>query len=375
MKYFVKVFLEHFAFGLIIPFSVVWMLQQNMSLTQVGLVQAVVFMSTFLSEVPTGVIADKFGRKNNLVIGALLHTVALFLFLISQSFFGFIVSAICTGVAWALISGAEETYVHDVIAPMSGLPYKKFFARVTISDEASTLIGMLAGSILTIWFSLQSVFIVAVVFMLFTALYLFFFLPQDAADVKLDDVVGENPQDLRVLFQKYRSFIPILIALGILFESARILWQPALLEQGLQVAQLGVVFAALKCFSIVGSFIAERLEIPHKKAIAVSGLAGGIALLGLSASSLWIGITGLAIYFMMENILRVNQSVFLLEIAPNKNKKTTFLSGANLVRNLTSSLASPVLGWGAGSSLRIAILALFGVKLISSYILVRKDPK
>lgn len=373
MKYLIKVFLEHFAFGLTIPFSVAWMLQQGMTLTQVGLVQATIFINTFLLEVPTGVIADKFGRKKNLVIGTLLHAIALFIFLISQSFLGFILSAICTGAAWALISGAEETYVYDVIAPATGLPYKKFFSRVTISDETSTLIGMLFGSVLTVWFSLQSVFTVAFVFMLFTALYLLLFLPRDVDPVELDDVVGENPQDLRTLFQKNRSFIMTFIALGILFESARILWQPALLEQGWQVAQLGIVFAGLKCFSMLGSFVAERLEMPHTTAIAASGVVGGISLLGLSTSSMWIGIVGLAMYFMMENILRVNQSAFLLEIAPNKKEKTTFLSGANLVRNLTSSVASPVLGWSASSSVRMAILALFGVKLISSYILQKKD--
>jgi len=373
MKYLIKVFLEHFAFGLTIPFGVVWMLQQGITLAEVGVVQAVIFLSTFLLEVPTGVIADKFGRKNSLIMGTLTHTLGLVLFLSSDSFFGFLLSAVCTGAAWAFISGAEEAYLHDTITPKTGFSYKKLFAKVTISDETATLLGMLTGSILTMWFSLQSTFAVATFFMLITVIYLTLFLPKDTDCFEPVDVVGQNPRDLHTLFQNYRRFLPTFIAIGILFESARILWQPALLQQGWQVAQLGFIFAGLKIFSLLGSFLAERIDLPHKTTIAFSGLVAGIALLGLSTSNLWLGIIGLAIYLVMENILRINQSAFLLEIAPNKNEKTTFLSSANLLRNLFSSTASPILGWGAANSMRTVLLGLLGVKLFSSFILQKKD--
>jgi len=373
MKYLIKVFLEHFAFGLTIPFSVVWMLQQGITLPQVGIVQSVLFLSTFLLEVPTGVVADKFGRKNSLIMGTLAHTFGMAIFLFSQSFAGFLLCAIFTGSAWALISGAEETYLHDTITPKTGLSYKKLFARVTISDEAATLLGMLTGSVLTAWFTLQATFAVAAFFMLVTAIFLFLFLPTDNSSFEIDDVVGQNPQDLGNIYQKYRAFLPTFIALGILFESARILWQPALLQQGWQVAQLGFIFAGLKIFSLIGSFIAERIELPHRAVIAFSGVVAGLALLGLTTANLWLGILGLGIYFLMENILRINQSAFLLELAPNNNNKTTFLSSANLIRNLFSSTASPILGWGATNSIRMVLFGLLGVKVISSFILQKKD--
>jgi MFS family permease len=372
MKYLIKVFLEHFAFGLTIPFSIVWMLQQGITLPGVGIVQSVIFLSTFLLEVPTGVIADRFGRKKSLILGTLGHTVGIVLFFLSQSFFGFILSAICTGAAWALISGAEETYLYDTISSKTGWSFKKLLARVTISDEVATLLGMLAGSILTAWFTLQLTFVVASFFMLITVIFLFLFLPADQNNFDIDDVVGHNPQDLNTLIQKYRGYLPTFIALGILFESARILWQPALIMQGWQVAQLGLIFAGLKIFSLLGSFIAERSNVTHTTTIVVAGLMGGVALLGLSTSHLWLGIIGLAIYFVMENILRINQSALLLEIAPNKREKTAFLSSANLVRNLFSSAASPLLGWGAANSMRMVLLGLLGVKLLSSFILQKK---
>jgi MFS family permease len=374
MKYLIKVFLEHFSFGLTIPFSIVWMLQQGMTLPQVGLIQTVIFVCTFLLELPTGAIADTFGRKNSLTLGALAHTLGLVIFLFSHSFLGFFLSALCTGAAWALISGAEETYLHDIITPQSGQGYKKLFSRVTMSDEVATLLGMFVGSILTASFSLQSTFVVAAFFMFLTVIYLYLFLPTDSSEFELEEVIKQSPYNLRTFFQKYHLFLPTFVALAILYESARILWQPALLEQGVNVSQLGFIFAALKIFSLFGSFIAEKIELPHKTAITLSGIIAGIALLGLSTTNLWLGIIGLAIYFMMENIFRINQSAFLLEIAPNKNEKTTFISSANLIRNVFSAGVSPVLGLGAANSIRLVLLGLLGLKMASSLLLQsRKD--
>lgn len=375
MRYLTKVFLEHFAFGLTIPFSVMWMLERGLSLTEVGIVQAVIFFSTFLLEVPTGIVADRYGRKLSIASGIGLHVIGLALFTLSPNLLAFLVSAFFTGAAWALISGAEESYVHDVIALQEKNTYKKMFARVTMADEVSTIVGMLLGTLLVSTVSLQAPFIGAVLLMAVTGIFFVLALPKDTKEVDESDVVIESPGNLSTSIKKYQPFLPSFIALAVLFESARILWQPALVQQGWQIAQLGLLFAGLKIFSVLGSFIAERITLTPKVGLIVSGLIGGAALLGLSTTHLWLGLAGLSIYFMMENILRVNQSAFLLEIAPRKNEKTTFLSGASLLRNLFSSLAAPVLGFAATNSMTLVLLGLFSTKLIASYILQKKDAR
>lgn len=375
MRYLTKVFLEHFAFGLTVPFSVMWMLERGLSLAEVGIVQAVIFFSTFLLEVPTGIVADRYGRKLSIASGIGLHVIGLALFALSPNLLAFLVSAFFTGAAWALISGAEESYVHDVIAPQEKNTYKKMFARVTMADEVSTIAGMLLGTFLVSTISLQAPFIGAVLLMAVTCIFFVLALPKDTKVVGESDVVIESPGNLYTTIKKYQPFLPAFIALAVLFESARILWQPALVQQGWQIAQLGLLFAGLKIFSVLGSFIAERITLTPKVGLIVSGLIGGTALIGLSTPHLWLGLAGLSVYFMMENILRVNQSAFLLEIAPHRNEKTTFLSGASLLRNLFSSLAAPVIGSTATNSMTLVLFGLFGAKLIASYILQKKDAR
>jgi MFS family permease len=368
MKYINKVLIEHFAFGLTIPFSILWMLDRGLSLAEVGLIHSVIFFSTFLLEIPTGMIADKFGRKTSLLLGTLLHTCGLGILAFSEAFWLFAVSAFLTGAAWALLSGAEETYVHDTIAPQNGLKYKKFFARVTLADEGSTIVGMLVGSAIVAWISLQSVFILASIFMLLALIYILIALPPDNRNVEAAEVIKDNPLSLATIFKGFGPYIPIFILLAIFFESARILWQPGLIGLGWSVSQMGVLFASLKLFSLLGSFIAEHIDFPHATTVVVTGLIGGVALLGLATGNMWLGFVGLAGFFLVENILRVNQSALLLELAPNKKNSATFLSGASLVRNLFSSILSPVLGWGASLSIGGVLVLLLLFKIFSAVI-------
>lgn len=373
MRYLVKVFTEHFAFGLTIPFTVMWMLEKDLTLPEVGIIQAIIFFSTFFLEFPTGIIADTFGRKNSILVGTISHVLALTIFVTASTFLLFAISAILTGAAWALISGAEEAYIDDTLVPTQKLSYKQLFSRVTIVDESSTILGMLTGTILVSYWGLQAPLIFAVVSMILAALVLFLFLPKDAQPIDENDVIVESPSDLKTTFTKYKKFVPLFIILAILFESARVLWQPALVNQGWEVAQLGIIFAGLKIFSLLGSFVAEKIQFKSVSTICVAGAIGGLALLGLGSQFAILGLIGLGIYFFLENILRINQSSYLLDIAPNKKEKATFLSGSSLIKNITSSALSPVLGWGASYSITSVFIGLSFLKVVASLIFRKKQ--
>ncbi len=46
--------------------------EKNMTFLEVATYQAIFFVSTTLFEIPTGVIGDKFGKVNSLLIGSIL---------------------------------------------------------------------------------------------------------------------------------------------------------------------------------------------------------------------------------------------------------------------------------------------------------------
>ena len=52
--------------------------ERGMSLSQAALVDVTFFVAAALAEIPTGVVADRFGRKLSMTIGAALLCAGLF---------------------------------------------------------------------------------------------------------------------------------------------------------------------------------------------------------------------------------------------------------------------------------------------------------
>ncbi len=55
-----------------------------MSLMQLGLLESIFHVTSFLMEIPTGVVADLFGRRMSRLIGRLLSVISLVLILLGE---------------------------------------------------------------------------------------------------------------------------------------------------------------------------------------------------------------------------------------------------------------------------------------------------
>lgn len=96
--------------------SSVWVLYlgfKGMSLGQVGLLEGIFHIASFLFEVPTGAMADLIGRKRVLLLGRMLSIVSTILLLTSNNFFLFAISFILSAASYNLNSGSEEALVYD----------------------------------------------------------------------------------------------------------------------------------------------------------------------------------------------------------------------------------------------------------------------
>lgn len=86
---------------------------RGLSLLQVSSIWSIIVGTIFLAEVPTGVLADKIGRKWSVVIALLLQTIGEFLYFFAKDYFAFVLIAILAGVGYAFLSGANEALVYD----------------------------------------------------------------------------------------------------------------------------------------------------------------------------------------------------------------------------------------------------------------------
>jgi len=86
---------------------------RGLSLLQINSIWSIIVGTIFLAEVPTGVIADKIGRKKSVVIALFLQFLGEFFYLFANNYFSFVLIAILAGIGYSFLSGANEALVYD----------------------------------------------------------------------------------------------------------------------------------------------------------------------------------------------------------------------------------------------------------------------
>lgn len=94
----------------------IWMIylaSKGMSLTQLGILETIFHITSFTMEVPTGAVADIFGRRVSRISGRVFSLISVVLLLMSNQFWGFAVSFIFTALSYNLESGAGDALIYD----------------------------------------------------------------------------------------------------------------------------------------------------------------------------------------------------------------------------------------------------------------------
>lgn len=89
------------------------LLDRGLTLFQITSIESIVIATVFVMEMPTGILADRIGRKWSITVAVFLMMSAEFLFLFARSYPVYILVAILTGTGFAFASGAIEAMIYD----------------------------------------------------------------------------------------------------------------------------------------------------------------------------------------------------------------------------------------------------------------------
>lgn len=88
-------------------------IEKGISLQNIGILLAVSYLVSIIMELPSGIIADMYGRKNSIMIGYGLWVLTSFLPIVWNTFPQFMIIYILRGFYQAFVSGAEEALIYD----------------------------------------------------------------------------------------------------------------------------------------------------------------------------------------------------------------------------------------------------------------------
>lgn len=99
------------------------------SFTEIGILFGILQVSKFIFEIPTGLIADKYGRKTSLVIGIVFQIISFFLLLINFNIIINLIAMILLGCAYTFSTGTTSA----ILVEMCKIEKKDLYHANTIS--------------------------------------------------------------------------------------------------------------------------------------------------------------------------------------------------------------------------------------------------
>lgn len=89
---------------------------RGMSFAEYSLLQGLYYLVVVVAEVPSGVVADRLGRKATLLLGALVNAAGCFAFAAAHDMLVFVAGEILFALGTALVSGADSALLYDSLA-------------------------------------------------------------------------------------------------------------------------------------------------------------------------------------------------------------------------------------------------------------------
>lgn len=251
-------------FLVLMPVVVPFFESRGLDMQDIFVLQALFGAVIVLMEVPSGYVADLFGRKRTLVFGAVFVAGGHSMLLFAEGFWGLVVFETLLGIGASLVSGADLALIYDSELAIGDDPARqqRIVGRHYAMHTASEAIASLLASVLVL-VSLDAIVwaqVIAGWIPLAIAVTL-----REAPSERMDpgDHVGNLVAIARHLLRNGAvlrlTFVAISVWSLTTFYAVWLLqkvWQ----EQGIALAHFGYLWAAYMLAAAIAGQVAERVE-------------------------------------------------------------------------------------------------------------------
>ena len=144
-KFYLMGFLEALWFPL--PVFILYLLHSGLDLGQVGILLSTLVLVQVIFEIPSSVWADKYSRKNVLVIGTAFSSLSSLMLFLGGTFEHFFVSMVFMGFSSALRSGTDSAIVYDTLLNLGEeSKYEKTQSKIMVCFFWSRIVASVAGA-------------------------------------------------------------------------------------------------------------------------------------------------------------------------------------------------------------------------------------
>ncbi|MFO8016720.1 MAG: MFS transporter [Candidatus Woesearchaeota archaeon] len=375
------------AFILYLPFIVYYFQEIGFNLPKIMIMSAATTATVLLTEIPSGYIADRVGRRNSLVISVLCHVISMAFLYSSTSYSMLIIAHVFLGLASTFFSGADSALIYDTLAVLKReKEYSRFQGKAIFFSEMGIITSALAGSgLIALGTSIRSTILFTLA--IHAALLLFMLtikepprqkliepLPMRKEFSMLGRIVKESVSHRKLMGLFIYSFLVMGFS-----NTIFIIYQPYFRATDLPIGNFGIVFAV---FSIVTAFAALKAHNMEKRlgiyySLLIMPVLIILSYFGAGAFFLWFGF----IFFFFREFVRGFVFPVLSDYTnriTSSERRATVLSISGMFSRLGYMIISVSFGFlSENTSLRYALITAGAVLTILTIIIVSlvKRPK
>lgn len=379
-RYFVYTALKGFSFGLIGAMWVIFLTQhRGLSLAQAALVDVMFFVAAAFGEVPTGVVADRFGRKTSLTAGAALLSVGILGWTFSPTLPLIMLSYFGMGVGFTFLSGAEDALFYESVQLAERAnDYTRLVGRAEAAFQGALAMGSVASGLLASITLILPMLICGLSLLIMLGVVLTFKEPQ------MEEQSGEQARkSFRAILRQslalmrarptllypmiYLALVPIAS-----FITETLFLQPQALLLGVPLVGIGVLVMAVQLTNMVGSNWSDRFKSLFGEGrliytVPVIILVSLVVLAAFQKLPVLVFIAVIGFFTSMIRPILLNR----IQNEVSNEVRATIISMNSLMNTVIAAISQPTLGFiadqsgfpaaylGFAGSLGILILFLF----------------
>jgi MFS family permease len=388
------------------PFIILFFREQGFTFLEIGALFAIREITTNILEIPTGILADAYGRRRAMVFSFASYIFSFFIFYFFPVFGFYAAAMVCFALGEAFRTGTHKAMILDYLRLHDMMDARVAYYGHTraCSQVGSALSALIAAALVLYSGSYRIVFLASVVpylaglgLMISYPAVLEGTAPGPAGRRPLRSVLSQAGRTLGDFFAIFRDprFLRVIFnsaSFDAVFKTVKDYIQPILETSALALPLLaavtpnrrvallsGAVYCLLYLLTSVAARSAGRLgervrSLPRtlNRSYVAGGLLVAVVGASLKLGLAWLSVVVFILFYMLQNLRRPFTLGYVSELIESRIMASG-LSGESQVKTVLVAVLAPLMGWLADVLGVAGALICMGALFLVLHPLLRVD--
>jgi MFS family permease len=345
-------------------------------------------LSMLIFEIPTGAIADLYGRKFSVVLGHVLEGIAFLMMFFVTGYYAIFFLFAFFGFASTLSSGSKEAWIADLVKKKDKKLLHEYFVKSSFLTSSALFLSGFVGAFFVKAYGIPIIWLFAFVSFMFTSVILLlgkeeFFKEKIHIKESFKKIIKQSK--ISINYTRKHPVLFYLIAGGFFMILAGVFtqgisWIPFLQSLNFPDYAFGYMWSAMFAVIAIAPFFAKKLKgkSKEKSFIIKASLIGSLTFLLVYFTNSWA--FALAIMLIAEFFLAIQTPVgrtYFHKFVPTK-LRATIGSVESMIFAIAAIIALPLVGYlidVIGPRYVIMLSAVVAIPGIILYLLIKEGGK